>query len=144
MGSWHITQGGSAWFLVTTQRDRIRYGGGWEGSLRGRRHVLEKEIATHSSSLAWKIPWTEEPGRLQSMSSERVGHYWATEHMHMYTYGWLMLFYGRNQWKYSKAIILQLKKKLQDFAQWRKVSTKLNNVLNRCLQIIWLKGLICK
>ena len=35
---------------------------------------LEKEMATHSSTLAWKIPWTEEPGGLQTMGSERVGH----------------------------------------------------------------------
>ena len=35
---------------------------------------LEKEMATHSSILAWKIPWTEEPSRLQSMGSQRVGH----------------------------------------------------------------------
>ena len=35
---------------------------------------LEKETATHSSILAWKIPWTEEPGRLQSMGPQRVGH----------------------------------------------------------------------
>ena len=35
---------------------------------------LEKEMATHSSILAWKIPWMEEPGRLQSMGSQRVGH----------------------------------------------------------------------
>ena len=34
---------------------------------------LEKEMATHSSILAWKIPWTEEPGRLQSMGSQRAG-----------------------------------------------------------------------
>ena len=34
----------------------------------------EKAMATHSSTLAWKIPWTEEPGRLQSMGSLRVGH----------------------------------------------------------------------
>ena len=40
---------------------------GWED-------LLEKEIATHSSILAWKIPWTEEPRRLQSMGSQRVGH----------------------------------------------------------------------
>ena len=40
---------------------------GWEGP-------LEKEMATHSSTLAWKIPWTEEPGQLQSMGSQRVGH----------------------------------------------------------------------
>ena len=35
---------------------------------------LEKEMATYSSTLAWKIPWTEEPGRLQSMGLRRVGH----------------------------------------------------------------------
>ena len=40
---------------------------GWEDP-------LEKEMATHSSTIAWKIPWTEEPGRLQSMGSQRVGH----------------------------------------------------------------------
>ena len=40
---------------------------GWEDP-------LEKEMATHSSILAWKIPWTEEPGRLQSMGLQRVGH----------------------------------------------------------------------
>ena len=39
---------------------------------------MEKAMATHSSTLAWKIPWTEEPGRLQSMGSLRVGHDWAT------------------------------------------------------------------
>ena len=42
------------------------------------RRVLEKAMATHSSTLAWKIPWMEEPGRLQSMGSQRVGHDWAT------------------------------------------------------------------
>ena len=35
---------------------------------------MEKEMATHSSILAWEIPWMEEPGRLQSMGSQRVGH----------------------------------------------------------------------
>ena len=39
---------------------------------------LEKKMATHSSILAWKIPWTEEPDRLQSMGSQRVLHNWAT------------------------------------------------------------------
>ena len=38
----------------------------------------EKEMATHSSTLAWKISWTEKTGRLQSMGSQRVGHDWAT------------------------------------------------------------------
>ena len=43
------------------------------GSL-GLEDLLEKEMATHSSILAWKIPWTEEPSRLQSMGSQRVGY----------------------------------------------------------------------
>ena len=40
----------------------------------GREDTLEKEMAIHSSTIAWKIPWTEEPGRLQSMGSQIVGH----------------------------------------------------------------------
>ena len=51
---------------------------GWED-------VLEKEMATHSSILAWKIPWMEEPGRLQSMGSQRVGHDWETS-LSLFTY----------------------------------------------------------
>ena len=39
----------------------------------GQEDLLEKEVATHSSLLAWRIPWTEEPGGLQSMGSQRVG-----------------------------------------------------------------------
>ena len=44
------------------------------GSIPGSGRPLEKEMATHSSTLAWKMPWTEEPGRLQSMESQRVRH----------------------------------------------------------------------
>ena len=44
----------------------------------GREDPLEKEMATHSNTFAWKIPWTEEPGRLQSTGSQRVGQDWAT------------------------------------------------------------------
>ena len=51
---------------------------GWTcGSVHLRGHYsnsMEKGMATHSSILAWKIPWTEEPGGLQSMGSQRVGH----------------------------------------------------------------------
>ena len=46
----------------------------------GQEDSLEKEMATHSSILAWKIPWTEEIGSLQSKGSERAGHDWATKH----------------------------------------------------------------
>ena len=52
--------------LPVTQETRVQ-SLGWED-------LLEKEMATHSSILAWRIPWTEEPGRLQSMESQRVGH----------------------------------------------------------------------
>ena len=44
----------------------------------GQEDPLEKEMATHSSILAWEIPWTEEPGGLQSMGPKRAGHNWAT------------------------------------------------------------------
>ena len=44
----------------------------WVQSLR-QKDPLEEEMATHSSTLAWRIPWTEEPGGLQSMGSQRVG-----------------------------------------------------------------------
>ena len=48
----------------------------WEAWVRslGREDPLEKEMATHSSTIAWKMPWTEESGRLESMGSQRVGH----------------------------------------------------------------------
>ena len=48
----------------------------WETQVRslGWADPLEKEMATHSSTLAWKSPWMEAPGRLQSMGSQRVGH----------------------------------------------------------------------
>ena len=48
---------------------------------RGERKTEEKAMATHSSTLAWKIPWMEEPGRLQSMGSLKVGH---SERLHFH------------------------------------------------------------
>ena len=54
---------------------------------------LEKAVATHSSTLAWKIPWTEEPGWLQSMGSRRVGHNWATS-LSLFT-----LMHWRRKWQ---------------------------------------------
>jgi len=53
---------------------------------------LEKAMAPHSSTLAWKIPWAEEPGRLQSMGSLRVGHNWATS-LSLFTF-----MHWRRQW----------------------------------------------
>ena len=56
--------------LSTTWETRVLSLGGED--------LLQKEMATHSSTLAWKIPWTEKPGRLQSMGSQRVWHDWVT------------------------------------------------------------------
>ena len=53
----------------------------WVRSL-GQEGPLEKEMATHSSILAWRIPWMEEPGGLQSTGSQRVRHDWATSLTH--------------------------------------------------------------
>ena len=50
----------------------------WVQSL-GQKDPLEKEMATHSSILAWEVPWTEEPSRIQSMGLQRVGHNLATK-----------------------------------------------------------------
>ena len=61
--------------------------------------LREKEMATHSSILAWRIPWTKEPGGLQSMGSQRVRHDWATHiytHIHTKSYYFiLVLLVGR-------------------------------------------------
>ena len=48
----------------------------------GQEDPLKKGMATHSSILAWRIPWAEEPGRLQSMELQRVGHVWMTNTFH--------------------------------------------------------------
>ena len=52
----------------------------WETWVRSlsQEDLLEAGMATHSSILAWRIPWAEEPGELQSLGSQRVGHDWAT------------------------------------------------------------------
>ena len=54
----------------------------WSSFRQGYLHKTEKAVAPHSSTLAWKIPWMEEPGRLQSMGSLGVGHNWATSLSH--------------------------------------------------------------
>ena len=57
------------------------------------RHISEKAMAPHSSILAWKIPWVEEPGGLQSMGSLRVGHDWATS-LSLFTF-----MYWKRKWQ---------------------------------------------
>ena len=60
---------------------------------------LEKAMATHSSTLAWKLPWTEEPGRLQSMGSQRVRHDWVT------SFSLFTFMYWRRKWQPTLAFL---------------------------------------
>ena len=66
----------------------------WARSL-GREDSLEKEMATHSSVLAWRIPWMEKPSRLLCMESQRVGHDWATS---VSTFLWGKRWWGWWEW----------------------------------------------
>ena len=68
----------------------------WVWSL-GREDPLKKEMATHSSTLAWKIPWTEKPDRLQTTGSQRVRHDWVTSHHSLQN----TQFMYTNSWKWS-------------------------------------------
>ena len=72
--------------------------------------LLEKERAIHSSTIAWKIPWTEEPGRLQSTGSQRVGQDWATSLFHfycMYVFGsWVRKIPWRRKWQSTPVLLL--------------------------------------
>ena len=78
----HLTEpshffGGRASLVAQTIKNPPAMWETWVQSL-GWEDPLEKGMATHSSILAWRIPWTEGPGRLQSMGSQRVGHNWMT------------------------------------------------------------------
>ena len=80
----------------------------WVRSL-GWEYLLEKEMATHASILAWKIPWTEESGRLQTMGSQRVGHNWVI----------FTLLYGESE-EELKSLLMKVKEESE------KVGLKLN------------------
>ena len=76
----------------------------WVRSL-GWEDPLEEEMTTHSSTLAWKISWTEERGRLQSMGSQRIGHDWAI----------------------SLSLSLQQEKNIKNKENWNRILTFANN-----------------
>ena len=82
----------------------------------GREDPLEKGRATHSSILVWRIPWREEPGRLQSMESQRVRHDWATP-LHFTSYSHKLQCYS-----FETKVVLSkgklLKKKKKKFILW--------------------------
>ena len=77
MNSWKNKE--KHWLLRSALEDTET----WVPSL-AREDLLEKEMAIHSSILSWRISWTEEPDRLQSMGSQRAGHDLATEPVHMH------------------------------------------------------------
>ena len=82
---------------LSTMQETWVWSMGWEDP-------LEKEMAIHSSTIAWKIPWTEEPGRLQSMGSQRVGHDRATSHSRSWS---INLWQRRQEYKMEKRQSLQ-------------------------------------
>ena len=89
---------------------------------------LEKEMATHSSTLAWKISWTEESGRLQSMGSQRVRHDWATS-LSLSVESW------RPPWNCRKlGIQIRSSSFLQLFCHLLKKKKKINQPNNRNLK----------
>ena len=81
----------------------------WVWSL-GQEDLLEKGMVTHSNILAWRIPWTEEPGGLQSMGSQRVGHDWVTNTHTLATSHLKVL--GRNinhaKWTQFKFVVIDI------------------------------------
>ena len=82
MGQFKFQMGGSCpqWTSLVTQmvKNLLEM---WETRMQflGQEDPLERSMATHSSIFAWRIPWTEEPGRLQSRGSQRITHDWATD-----------------------------------------------------------------
>ena len=92
----------------------------WVQSL-GQEDPLEKEMATHSSILAWRIPWTEESGGLQSIESQRVGHDWATE------LNWIRWQIWKTQqwtqgWKRSVFITIPKKGNVKECSNYRTIT----------------------
>ena len=75
-------------------------------------NCLEKGMATHSSVLAWRIPWTEEPGRLQFMRLQRVSHDWSTNTLTFFLcgMGWLLCLEYEPCWVFSSPSITRMKK----------------------------------
>ena len=102
--------------LHTMQKTQVRFP--------GQDVPLEKRMATHTSILAWKIPWTEEPVGLQSMSLQRVGHNWATN-------TWLTLelhFMAASGWKLTvKSKDESLSGQLSEEPEWATNSTPWRN-----------------
>ena len=104
-------------------------------------HILEKAVAPHCSTLAWKIPWTEEPGRLQSMGSLRVGHDWVTS-LSLFTF-----MHWRRKWHPLQCSCLE---NLRDGGAWwaaiyrvAQGQTRLKWLSSRCIYREWTRICNC-
>ena len=115
---YHPVKHGSWWWSLVAQWVRS-LPALWESCVwsLGWEDPLEKEVATHSSILAWRIPWTEKPGGLQSMGSQRAGHDWVTDTFKV----WL---YHAFNWKGD--IRKKTKTKTQDIVSYKKHSLDLD------------------
>ena len=108
----------------------------------GQEDLLEKEMATHSSILAWKIPWTEEPGRLQSMGSQKVGDDWVTSlslSLTQWTWVWAC---SRRWWRTGSLVCCSpwgLKE--SDTTEWLKNNNNIN--IHILTTISWKLSHLC-
>ena len=103
---------------LKTQASNCKYQAIWNLAFFGLMSFanLEKAMAPHSSTLAWKIPWTEEPGRLQSMGSRRVGHDWVTS-LSLFTF-----MYRRRKWQPTPVFLPGESQGLRRLVGWWPVS----------------------
>ena len=108
----------------------------WVRSL-GHENPLEEGQAVHSSILAWRIPWTEQSGGLQSLGSQRVGHNWVTNILaqHNYVCFWIIYSYNTRKQGGLKQIFLQYDRQYY----YRRKSVFYQSNCKRCLMFIFIK-----
>ena len=105
----------------------------WVQSL-GQEDLLEKEMVTHSSILAWKIPWTKKPGRLQAMGSQRVGHDWATSLLLSFTFV-CQLYFKKKGREEGRVEVVERKECLMREVYWERWNSCIN--FNRTTHNHW-------
>ena len=93
----------------------------------GQEDTLAKEMATHSSILVWRIPWTEEPGRLQSMGSQRVGHDWVTNTA-VHLVHWWMLYGTKRRNRAYRRLLQPFPNEGGEGWSWGKARTTYHNL----------------